>query len=232
MHKVVVLSLFILRTKVYIQVVKKRKFEGYGMKILYIATSFPEPDKGATIYTDLAEALHEAGHEIIVAVSEQPKNIDKTSLKMERGFKVLRITTGNYYDVGFMEKGLTTLKIPYRMRQGISRYLKHREFDFILFEAPPVTNASLVSWAMKTFQCSSYLMLKDIFPQNAIDIGIIRKNGLLHHFFKFKERKLYEVADVIGCMSEANRQYIIEHNPWMNKNKLQLFPNTKKQQTI
>ena len=35
------------------------------MRILYIATSFPSPDKGATIYTDLATSLHEAGHEII-----------------------------------------------------------------------------------------------------------------------------------------------------------------------
>ena len=198
------------------------------MKLLYIATSFPEPHKGATIYTDLAEALYEAGHKITVAVSEQPKNLSQTTLKKERGFDVLRIVTGNYYDVSLIEKGITTLMIPIKMRQGISKYLGNEEFDFVLYEAPPVTNAKLVSWAKKKFKCPSYLMLKDIFPQNAVDIGMIKKNGLLYKFFLRKEKQLYDSASVIGCMSEANRKYILEHNAFINPNKVELFPNTKK----
>lgn len=198
------------------------------MKVLYIATSFPEPNKGATIYTDLAEALHEAGHEILVAVSEQARNMKNTILKRERGFEVLRVVTGNYYDVGFIEKGVTTLKIPILMKRGISQFLSDREFDFILFEAPPVTNSGLVAWAKKKFNCPSYLMLKDIFPQNAVDIGIITKNGLLYRYFLNKEKKLYETADIIGCMSKENKKYILSHNTWLDKNKVELFPNTKK----
>ena len=198
------------------------------MKLLYIATSFPEPHKGATIYTDLAEALYEAGHKITVAVSEQPKNLSQTILKKERGFDVLRIVTGNYYDVSLIEKGITTLMIPIKMRLGISKYLGNEEFDFVLYEAPPVTNAKLVSWAKKKFKCPSYLMLKDIFPQNAVDIGVIKKNGLLYNFFMRKEKQLYDSASVIGCMSEANRKYILEHNAFINPNKVELFPNTKK----
>ncbi len=198
------------------------------MKVLYIATSFPEPNKGATIYTDLAEALFEAGHEITVAVSEQARNLSQTQMKKERGFDVLRVVTGNYYDVGLIEKGITTIKIPNLMKKGISQYISDREFDFILYEAPPVTNASLISWAKKKFQCSSYLMLKDIFPQNAVDLGIMKKNSPLFKFFKYQEKKLYNSADIIGCMSEANREYIINHNPWLDENKIELFPNTKK----
>lgn len=198
------------------------------MKILYIATSFPEPNRGSTIYTDLAEALYEAGHEITVAVSEQTKNLTQTQMKQERGFDVLRVVTGNYYDVGLIEKGITTLRIPNLMKKGISQYISNQKFDFILYEAPPVTNASLVRWAKKKFHCPSYLMLKDIFPQNAIDIGIMKSNSPIFKFFKHKEKELYESADIIGCMSKANIQYIIDHNPWLDKNKLELFPNTKK----
>ena len=198
------------------------------MRVLYIATSFPEPNKGATIYTDLAEALHEAGHEITVAVSEQARNSSQTQMKKERGFDVLRVVTGNYYDVDLIQKGITTLRIPTLMKKGISQYLSDRKFDFILYEAPPVTNASLVSWAKIKFQCPSYLMLKDIFPQNAADIGIMKKSSPLFKFFKYKEKKLYESADIIGCMSKANKQYIINHNPWLDENKIELFPNTKR----
>jgi len=202
--------------------------EATVLRILYIATSFPEPDKGATIYTDLAEALYEAGHEITVVVSEQARNLNQNTMKKERGFNVLRIVTGNYYDVGLVEKGVTALRIPVLMRKGIIKYLSDKEFDFILYESPPVTNASLINWAKKKFSCPSYLMLKDIFPQNGVDIGVMKKNGPIYRFFRNKEKMLYESADIIGCMSEANKKYIIDHNPWLDKNKIEIFPNTKK----
>ena len=198
------------------------------LRVLYIATSFPEPTKGATIYTDLAEAIYEAGHEITVAVSEQARNKQQTEMKNERGFDVLRIVTGNYHDVGFIEKGITTIKIPMLMRQGIKKYLVNRMFDLILFEAPPVTNTSLVAWAKKQFNCPAYLMLKDIFPQNAVDLEIIKHNSLFFQYFTVKEKKLYKTADYIGCMSLANKQYVIEHNFWINPDKVEIFPNTKK----
>lgn len=198
------------------------------MKILYISTLFLEPNKGATIYTDLAEALNEAGHYITVAVNEQARNKKSTEMKKERGFDVLRIVTGNYFDVGFIEKGITTLKIPFLMRKGIAKYLGNRRFDMILFESPPVTNAGLIAWAKKKFKCPAYLMLKDIFPQNAVDLEIIKRNGLLYHYFKWKERNLYRAADYIGCMSPANKRYIIEHNSWLDPDKVELFPNTKR----
>lgn len=198
------------------------------LRVLYIATSFPEPNKGATIYTDLAEALYEAGHEVVVAVSEQTRNLNQSIMKKERGFDVLRIVTGNYYDVGLIEKGITTLRIPSLMKKGISKYLLTSEFDFILYEAPPVTNAALVSWAKKKFKCKSYLMLKDIFPQNAVDIGMMKKSGLIYKFFQRKEKQLYDSADIIGCMSEGNRKYILEHNSSIKENKVEIFPNTKK----
>lgn len=198
------------------------------MKVLYIATSFPEPSKGSTIYTDLAEALHEAGHEVTVAVSEQARNKEHTELSVERGFEVLRVVTGNYYDVGFLEKGITTLRIPLIMKKEIKRYLSGRKFDFVLFEAPPVTNAGLVAWAKKQFRCPAYLMLKDIFPQNAADLGILKKDGIIFSYFKAKEKKLYQTADIIGCMSNANKGYILDHNPWINPKKVEIFPNTKK----
>lgn len=199
-----------------------------NLKILYIATSFPTPDKGETIYTDLAEAIHLAGHEITVAVAEQSKNQKATEMKKERGFNVLRVVTGNYYDVNLFEKGLTILRIPFLMKLGINKYINDQNFDFILFEAPPVTNYRLVAWAKKKFDCPAYLMLKDIFPQNAVDLGMIRKNGLLFRFFEAQEKKLYDVANTIGCMSQANQEYIIKHNPQIDLNKVTIFPNTKK----
>lgn len=198
------------------------------MQVLYITSVFPDPAHGATIYTDLAEALHEAGHEITVVVADQASHLNKTQIKKERGFDVLRVITGNYYDVGLIEKGITALRIPLLVKKGIAQYLRGRTFDFILFEAPPVTVESLVKWAKKMFSCPSYLMLKDIFPQNAADLGIMQKTSLIYKYFKYKEKKLYESADLIGCMSEANKKYLVDHYSWLNQQKIEIFPNTKK----
>ncbi|HCS10909.1 MAG TPA: glycosyltransferase WbuB, partial [Clostridiales bacterium] len=84
-----------------------------------------------------------------------------------------RIVTGNYFNVGLFQKGLTSLIIPILMRMGINKYINNYLIDIILFEAPPVTNAGLIVWAKKKFKCQTYLMLKDIFPQNAVDLGIM-----------------------------------------------------------
>ena len=138
------------------------------MKILYIATSFPKENKGATIYTDLAEALHHKGHQITVAVSEQKRNQPTTTLETERGFKVLRAVVGDYYDVNFIKKGIVTILLPFIMKKEIKKYLGKEKFDLVLFETPPITNAGVVSWAKKQFGCKSYLMLKDIFPQKML----------------------------------------------------------------
>ena len=71
-------------------------------------------------------------------------------------------------------------------------------------------------------------MLKDIFPQNAVDIGLMKKNSFIFKYFKRKEESLYDVSDYIGCMSKGNVNYILKHNPKISKEKVGYFPNTKK----
>jgi glycosyltransferase involved in cell wall biosynthesis len=72
----------------------------------------------------------------------------------------------------------------------------------------------------------TYLLLKDIFPQNAVDIGLISKNGLWHKYFRAKEVKLYDISDHIGCMSPANVKYLLKHNTRINPAKVEVNPNS------
>ncbi len=196
------------------------------MKIIYISTVFPSVTESATIYTDLAEALAEAGHEVtVVAATEKKKNLVE-GVCTERGCRVLRAKTGNMYDVNIIEKGISVLTLSHYMKRAMKRHLRGEHFDLILFEAPPATLAGVVEYAKKLYQAPAYLMMKDIFPQNAVDIGIMGK-GLLYRFFCRKEKKLYKTADYIGCMSRGNCDYIAEHNK-VPREKLEIFPNTKK----
>ena len=199
------------------------------LSILYIATSFPKPSNGDTIYTDLAETIKERGHEIVVVVADQYENKKlRSKINIERGFEVLRVSSGAYYNVGMIKKGITTLLLPLWMKRALRQHLLNRKFDLILFESPPITNFGIVTWAKKKFNCLAYLMLKDIFPQNAVDLGIMRKDGLIYGNFHRKEKMLYEAADIIGCMSKANREYLLKNNQWLHENKIEVFPNSKK----
>ena len=74
----------------------------------------------------------------------------------------------------------------------------------------------------------TYLLLKDIFPQNAVDLALMQKNGikgLIYKYFRRKEKKLYAISDHIGCMSPANVEYVLKHNPEVKRDIVEVCPN-------
>lgn len=198
------------------------------MNILYIASTYPTPEEGSSLYTDLAEQLKEKKHNVVVVVAEEKKKIDKTQIKNERNIEVLRVKTGNLYNVSLIEKAISFITLQHKLKKAINKYLKNEKFDLILFMAPPVTICSVVKYAMKKFNAKSYLMQKDIFPQNALDLKILSKRNPIYWYFRYKEKMLYKIATKIGCMSKGNIEYLKQHNTEISDSKLELFPNTIK----
>ncbi|MBI9008542.1 MAG: glycosyltransferase family 4 protein [Tenericutes bacterium] len=197
------------------------------MNIIYLSTSFPKPDKGETIYTDLAHELKKRGHSVIVVVADQKKNLKTNSFEEENGIRVLRIACMNFYDVNKIKKAISFMFMPKYIKKGIKKYLKGYEFDFVLHESPPVSNFSIVRWIKKTFNCLNFLMLKDIFPQNAVDLQLFSKRSIFYHYYRYLEVKMYRLSDKIGVMSKGNLEYILKHNKidQLSK-KTSVFPNT------
>lgn len=198
------------------------------MRILFISSDYPRPENGSNIYTDLAEELNSSNHIIKVVVAEEKKKIEKTTLFEEKGIPVLRVKTGNLYEVGFVEKTMTFLTISNSLKKGIKHFFSNENFDLILFQSPPVTFHRLVKWAMNKYKAPSYLMMKDIFPQNGVDINLYSKFSPVYWYFRNQEKSLYKTSSKIGCMSPKNISYLIEHNPYINKDKFELFRNTVK----
>lgn len=78
-------------------------------------------------------------------------------------------------------------------------------------------------------------MLNDIFPQNAVDLGVLGTTGLKDLLYKHlcnKEKKLYAVSDRIGRMSQANVEYLIKHNPEINPEIVDICPNSIEPQDL
>ena len=193
------------------------------MNILYISICFPKENEGNNIYTDLAEELAK-NHKVTVITAEERE--ENTKLKKERNFNVLRVKNGNMFNVNLIEKAISYITLQYKLKKAIKNYLKNEQYDLIIFMAPPVTLAKVVRYAMKKYNAKSYLMQKDIFPENAVDIGILKKWSPIYYYFRYKEKNMYKIATKIGCMSQGNIEYLLQNNKNLSKDKLELFPNT------
>lgn len=136
---------------------------------------------------------------------------------------------GNITKCSIIEKGISSLQIEYKFKSAIKRYFKDTKFDLILYSTPPVTFSSVIQFFKRRDNAKTYLLLKDIFPQNAVDIGMLSKTGfkgLLYRYFRLVEKKLYAISDRIGCMSPANVEYLLANNPEIESSRTEICPNS------
>lgn len=141
---------------------------------------------------------------------------------------ILFLKTGNIQKTNVIEKGISTLLIEYQITSAIRRYFAKEKFDLVLYATPPITLVDPIRYVKKRDGARTYLMLKDIFPQNAVDLEMMSTTGikgLLYKYFRAKEKDLYAVSDKIGCMSQANVDYVQKQNPEIPKEKVEICPN-------
>lgn len=196
------------------------------MNILFLTLAYPINNQ-KNIYSDLMNEFIGRGHDVWVVCQSERRNNTKTNLKRSQNINVLRVRTGNLTGkVSLIEKGITTLTIEKCFIKAIEKYIQGIKFDLVIYSTPPITFCSVVEYIKKRDNAKSYLLLKDIFPQNAVDLGMIKNNGFLHKFFRAKEKRLYRISDFIGCMSEGNRRYVIEHNKEVAPAIVEVCPNS------
>ncbi len=198
------------------------------MNILFLTIAQIPDINSKGIYPDLMREFRNKGHHVYIVSPIERKYKSPTFLKKEDGITLLKVKTFNLQKTNFIEKGIGTLAIEYQFYSSIKKYFPDIRFDLILYSTPPITFTKVVKNIKKRYQAKSYLLLKDIFPQNAVDIGLLRNGGLLHLFFRRKERKLYEVSDCIGCMSPANVEFVLKHNKSISPSKVEVCPNSIK----
>lgn len=178
------------------------------------------------IYTDLLREFRDRGHEVYVVRARERREGGRTDLICEDGIHVLGVRTGNLTKSGFLEKAVSTLLVERQFKSAVDRFLSKVHFDLVMYSTPPVTLDRVVGHVKRRDGCVSYLLLKDIFPQNAVDLGIMARGGLAWRFFRSRERRLYRVSDWIGCMSEANVDYVRDHNKQVPPGKLEVCANS------
>lgn len=193
------------------------------MKILYISISYSIEGNG--LYQNLVDSLIKQNHKITIVCSKY--DIKDTKYEnIKEGLKLLTVKTGDPFEKNLIKKGLNQILIANYFKKAIRKYLKHEEFDLILYATPPVTLANVVKYCKEKYQAKTFLMLKDIFPQNAVDLKMIKKGSIVYKYFRKQEKKYYQYSDFIGCMSQGNKDYLLKYNPEISSKKVGIFPNS------
>ena len=196
------------------------------MKVLFLTMVKINSFSDRGIYTDLLRKFCEEGHDVYAVCPVERREKKKTEIRKEKQGTILNVQTLNLQKTNIVEKGFGTLAMEYQFLAAIKKHFSDVKFDVVIYSTPPITFSKVINFIKKRDNAYSYLLLKDIFPQNAIDMKMLKKNGILHKMFVKKEQKLYVISDTIGCMSEANKKFIIQHNPTINPEKVEINPNT------
>ncbi|MBR7010497.1 MAG: glycosyltransferase family 4 protein [Oscillospiraceae bacterium] len=201
---------------------------GYNILFLTLAEFDDIEDRG--IYKDLLRCMRDRGHRVYIVNPHQKREGKQTECVEKNGVTLLHVRTGNLTKTkNIIEKGLSTVSLDPLFIRAIRRWYSDVRFDLVLYSTPPVTLVKTVSFLKRRDGCRTFLLLKDIFPQNAVDIGLMKTGGpagLLYRWFRRTEKRLYAVSDRIGCMSQANVDYLLEHNPELPAEEVCICPNS------
>ena len=199
------------------------------MNILFMTLLDFDSISVRNIYTDILRKFHSEGHAIyVVSPTERRKCKGTRYLRPEDSVWILKPRIGNIQKTNTIEKGISTLTLEGKFIAAIRKYFAQIRFDLVIYPTPPITLLKAVAYVKRRDGAATYLMLKDIFPQNAVDMGMLSRSGakgILYRHFRRKEKKLYEASDFIGCMSKANMRYLQRHNKEIPPSKVEICPN-------
>ncbi len=186
------------------------------MKILIVTDSYPPEIRSAShLMKELAEELRDRGHTITVLTCYPRYNLaenkglpDLAEVVDESGVRVIRVHTPAHHKVNFFVRGFSQMVLPYLLWFKVKRLI-NSGVDAVIVYSPPLTLWWVGLFTKKRFGAKFVLNVQDIFPQNAIDLGVLR-NPLFVAFFEKIEKRAYDNADVVTVHSGGNREFLLK----------------------
>ena len=177
------------------------------MQLVLVADTFPPlRTSGAVQLRDLSREFVRQGHQLTVLLPAHDQH-EPWRLEQLDGVQVLRLKAPRTKDVGYIRRTLAELAMPFAMLRNLKRSpLANSRWEGVVWYAPSIFHGPLVSALKKSSKCKSYLIIRDIFPEWAVDMGLMGR-GLPYRFFDAVARYQYSVADVIGVQTPGNKTY-------------------------
>ena len=177
------------------------------MRVALIADTFPPlRTSGAVQLRDLSREFVRQGHDLTVLL---PSPDLQKSWKLEEfdGVQVLRLRAPRLKEIGYVRRTLGELIMPFAMLRNLRKSaLAHAQWDGVAWYSPSIFHGPLANSLKKASDCKGYLIIRDIFPEWAVDMELMGR-GLPYRFFGAVARYQYSVADIIGVQTSGNLGY-------------------------
>lgn len=186
------------------------------MNIVLVSIAYPPEIRSiSTMAQELAEELVLRGHAVTVLTSWPQYNLSEESLHwamsadtLERGVRVIRIKTLPHHKVQYFLRGIAQITLPFFFLRALKRFV-HHPIDVVMVYSPHLPLVKVGSYIKNKHRARFLLNIQDIFPQNAIDLGIL-KNKMLIRYFERMEISAYREADVITTCTTAAKDFLIQ----------------------
>jgi glycosyltransferase involved in cell wall biosynthesis len=177
------------------------------MKILLISSTYlPNTIAIAKMVYELSAELVRRGHQPVVFVPD-PEITQRIVIKCSEGVTVVRFRSGKIKNTSMFNRAFNEYILSYTAWRNAKSYLIDNKCDLIVFCSPSIFWGNLVSKLKKLWNCSSYMIIRDIFPEWSVDAGLLKRGSLIHRLFTRKEMQQYAIADRIAVQSPANLEY-------------------------
>lgn len=189
------------------------------LRIALIADTFPPlRTSGAVQLRDLSSELVRQGHHVTVMLPAPSLN-QPWALSDMNGVRVLRLKAPQTKDIGYVRRTIAEFLMPFAMKRQLHNSpLAEETWDGVVWYSPSIFHGPFANSLKRANKCKSYLIIRDIFPEWAVDMGLMGR-GLPYKFFVAIARYQYSVADVIGVQTPGNLAYF-EH--WQKSTNQQL----------
>lgn len=177
------------------------------MRIALISDAYPPMRTSAAVQLrDLSQEMVKQGHQPLVII---PSNqiTEPWLLEEMQGVQVLRLKALPTKDIGYARRTINEFLLPFLMLHNFRKSpFAKTKWDGVVWYSPTIFLGPIAKALKKASACRSYLIVRDIFPEWAVDMGLMGR-GLPYRFFKVIERYQYSVADVIGVQTLGNQAY-------------------------
>jgi glycosyltransferase involved in cell wall biosynthesis len=195
------------------------------MRLLLIADAFPPMRTSAAVQMhDLSVELINQGHKIVVIVPVSI-NTKPFSIETQDGYKVVSVLAPKTKDVKFMRRTFAEFMVPYIILHRLKgSAILDENYEGIIWYSPTIFFSPLISRLKKRFRCPAYLVLRDLFPDWALDLGLIKK-APPYYLLKLFALQQYKVANRIGVQAPSDLGYFDRELLKKYKNKVELLWN-------
>lgn len=196
------------------------------MNILFLSTDSYDNLMINSIYKDLFIKFRDEGHHLFVIAPEAANTKAQTEIIIRDQITYIPMKLKESQPVNILERGINAFRLDGAYLKTFKEFFAHEKIDLLLYTNSSVLCVNTISYIKNRDHAKTYLLMKEMLTQKAVDAGYVRKINPAYYLYKRKERQLYETSDHIGCLSPANISYLTARYGQIPSDKVEILPHS------